>query len=263
MAGDSSIPSISSVTASVPVAGIAPLVTPADDHLPVLPALAASPLPTNGGVKTELSIAARLLAALADPALARETPTSPPLLSAAEAKASVIAQAVRDGIAHSGLFYESHQADWVAGARDIESLKQEPQARPPSQSDSDDRTVPLIVRQQLDLIDGQALQWRGELWPGLPLQLSISKDEQQPTPSPADQSDTEPAWQTMLVSTLPALGRISARLRIEGERLWLDIASGEAGSVALMARHAGELRSALQEGGLRLQSFGSRIDAES
>jgi hypothetical protein len=56
-----------------------------------------------------------------------------PLLQAAptarDALAPQLAAALSKTFATSGLFYESHQAQWVAGARSLESLKSEPQGR--------------------------------------------------------------------------------------------------------------------------------------
>jgi hypothetical protein len=39
------------------------------------------------------------------------------------------ASALRDAVSQSGLFYESHQAQWVTGQRSLDTLLQEPQAK--------------------------------------------------------------------------------------------------------------------------------------
>jgi Flagellar hook-length control protein FliK len=58
-----------------------------------------------------------------------------PLLNAPPAKTADLAQALGKALVQSGLFYESHQAEWVSGKRPLETLLQEPQARlPQSQS---------------------------------------------------------------------------------------------------------------------------------
>ncbi len=259
MAGDSSV---AGVIAAASVAGLAPLATPADAHLPPAPALPA-PLPApTAGLRPELSSAARLLSVLVDPALGSTPPPLPPLLPVPTALAPLISQALHDGIARSGLFYESHQADWVAGQRELASIRQEPQAAQAGTTATEDPGIAAIVRQQLEMLDGQPLQWRGELWPGQPLQMSIAKEPRRDSPSAAAAAADEPAWQTTLVSSLPALGRVCARLRFEGDRVWLELGSADAGSARLMTRHADELRAALQSGGLALQSFASRIDDE-
>ncbi len=50
------------------------------------------------------------------------------------------AQALRTAVSQSGLFYESHQAQWVSGERTLASILQEPQARLP---------VPGVLNEQM------------------------------------------------------------------------------------------------------------------
>ena len=52
-----------------------------------------------------------------------------PLLDGPSLNAGAIAQALRDGIDKSGLFYESHVAEWADGTRPRADLALEPQAR--------------------------------------------------------------------------------------------------------------------------------------
>lgn len=52
-----------------------------------------------------------------------------PILSGAPTSIQQFATALKDAISNSGLFYESHQAQWVTGERSLASLLQEPQAR--------------------------------------------------------------------------------------------------------------------------------------
>lgn len=52
-----------------------------------------------------------------------------PLLSGAPGKITDFAQSLRGALTQSGLFYESHQAQWVAGQRPLSDLLHEPQGR--------------------------------------------------------------------------------------------------------------------------------------
>lgn len=52
-----------------------------------------------------------------------------PLLSGAPANSLDFAQALRGALSRSGLFYESHQAQWVTGQRPLSDLLREPQGR--------------------------------------------------------------------------------------------------------------------------------------
>lgn len=214
-------------------------------------AAVALPLPSGAPplatVTAELSTTGQLLAKLLDalPASAAGIAQPRPLLPQPDAHPAAMAAAIGDGIARSGLFYESHLADWVEGKRTLEQIRSEPQAQAMDASDA--TTTPVLLREQIDMLDGQPLQWRGELWPGLPLQISIAKD----SPPPSQGNATEPAWQTTLNSTLPTLGDVTARLRLEGDRLQLRLAASNASSGTRMEAEISSLRAALSAAGLQ------------
>lgn len=57
-----------------------------------------------------------------------------PLLNAPPTSAAPLVPMLRQALAQSGLFYESHQAQWLSGKIDVATLLREPQAQPqPSQ----------------------------------------------------------------------------------------------------------------------------------
>ena len=81
-----------------------------------------------------LSDTARFLGALIQKIADQTEPSaavtkSTPVLSSAPADIKEFATALRNTLSQSGLFYESHQAQWVAGERKLADLLQEPQAR--------------------------------------------------------------------------------------------------------------------------------------
>ncbi|SOY59390.1 flagellar hook-length control protein FliK [Cupriavidus taiwanensis] len=104
-------------------------------------ALASGPnaMPGQGallpGASTQesLSAAARAILAVMDGAEAQLVRSKGSLLPAAPtaASAQATAAALANAVGQSGLFYESHLAQWVAGARGLASLRQEPQAQVP------------------------------------------------------------------------------------------------------------------------------------
>lgn len=258
---------VGAVNAATPVAGAEPVATRAEQLPLPLPAARHGPQAAAAGVKADISTAAQLLSALLKhPALANlDAAPASPLLEAAEAQARPIAEALRNGISLSGLFYESHQAEWIAGRRQLDDLRQEPQARQAVQQDPDDTPLPALVRQQLDMLDGQALHWRGELWPGLPLQLSIARQpehdgRQEEAAACAAEAADSPRWETRLVSLLPALGKVAVRLSLSGERIGIAVTSSGSERSALIAAEAASLGRALQSAGLHLNAFSSEHD---
>jgi hypothetical protein len=63
------------------------------------------------------------------PARAQTAAPVLPILPAPPASGAELAAPLRQALETSGLFYESHQAEWVGGRRELEALRQEPQAR--------------------------------------------------------------------------------------------------------------------------------------
>lgn len=253
MATDPSGTGIAAIAATLPVVGTHPVATLRDEAASALPALTALH-PGVPATLAELSIAGKLIAELlqTSPSAAPAVHATP-LLAAPTTQAAVIANALRQDIEHSGLFYESHLADWVCGRRKLESLAQEPQARSTAADE-----LPAILRQQLELLDSQPLQWQIELWPGMPVRLQV---EQQPADTHDGTCEAMPdSWTSTLVSQLPLLGSVAATLRIAGDRLQLKLhASGPAS--ALLSERSDELRSALTAAGLQLQQFDTDAEA--
>jgi hypothetical protein len=100
-----------------------------------LAAAAANATPADAKPQVTVSDSARFLGGLlqkiADHA---DGPASPltrtaPLLSSAPADIKEFTATLRSALSQSGLFYESHQAQWVAGERKLTDLLQEPQGR--------------------------------------------------------------------------------------------------------------------------------------
>lgn len=98
--------------------------------------LATQPRPTfilgkaEAGATTSLSNAGRLIGNVLQLARQDGMPTAvvgkTPLVSTADASASQIAAALQNAVVFSGLFYESHVAQWAAGVRPASDLLLEP-----------------------------------------------------------------------------------------------------------------------------------------
>lgn len=101
--------------------------------------LATQPRPTfvlgkaEAGATTSLSNAGRLIGNMLQLAQQDGTPTAvigkTPLVATPGASAPQIANALQNAVAFSGLFYESHVAQWAAGARPASDLLLEPAAK--------------------------------------------------------------------------------------------------------------------------------------
>lgn len=177
-----------------------------------------------------------------------------PLLAAASADAGKIAAALQDGLGKSGLFYESHVADWAQGARTLGDLAAEPQARgTPAPTDP---ATAQFINLQLNAHEQGRVAWQGQLWPGQEMRWEVERHADD-THGGGGRDGDEPAhtWQSSLRLRFGALGEISARVVLSGDQLHirLDAASQEAGD-AMQAGRA-SLTEALAAAGTPLSTL--------
>jgi hypothetical protein len=258
---------------------------------------AAEPRPPSqaGRSPVDISPAARGLNALVDSvapqrgSVTAAVGPSAPLLPAPPAEAQPLAAALQRSLQSSGLFYESHLAQWVAGDRPLNALREEPQGRlsprspapdasanpspgtpdpaapapataaardggaqPPAQISTDiiDQRAAPQVRAQVESLDARQVLWQGQPWPGVTMEWRV--DEPPEAPHSAD--DPVP-WTSRLKLGFPTLGEVTAELVLSGTQLRVRLHAGDAASrVALQEGHV-LLDGALQEARLRLVQF--------
>ena len=237
------------------------------------------------GAPADLAQGATQLLAAAPDELAAAGSTLPRQLAPALAKA----------LAQSGLFYESHLAEWNAGERSFVSLLQEPQARfapttastafpatqtaaevhgaeaeaprgaapaldhaanPLADSGVHPDALPLISR-QLEALELRQLSWVGELWPGQKLSWDIAEEQEPGRRTGAGRGDNAAqVWRTRLALTLPALGGVTAVLTLQGNTVGIDIRTADAESQSTLLASTPELQGALAAAGLVPQTIG-------
>mgnify|MGYP001766236465 CR=1 FL=1 len=172
-----------------------------------------------------------------------------PLLDRPPASAAELAPILKEALAKSGVFYEAHQARWVAGHFSTEGLLEEPQGKLSSHSLANptttteqntkastgrpDTTTPQgqdstkaqraepsapsvipreltpIVQQQLDGLASQNYAWQGQIWPEQNLYWEIAEED---STQGRSSTDNESRWSTRLKLDLPGLGGVEAAL---------------------------------------------------
>lgn len=191
---------------------------------------------TGSATAPALSQAGRLISFLLTGQPAAQTAAlnggQPMLASAPQAPgdSAVLANRLGAALGQSGLFYESHQARWLAGKLDTAALLQEPQNRSaptlpaqPAEGSAataarglteglapiPERLLP-VVHQQLDAVATQNFVWQGQVWPGQTMEWEIED------PAADGRSGDEPDenWTSTLRLTLPRLGGVEARLHL-------------------------------------------------
>lgn len=223
-----------------------------------------------------LSAAGRLVASImlqpGELALPVMAAAAAPLLAAPPANAERLSRALAHTLADSGLFYESHQAEWVGGRRELAQIREEPQARlaqgaqpagaraaaaaatielpsrastPREQQTVHPRTVPL-VQQQLLALDSAKVVLQLEIWPRQWMQWEIEDRQHEAGREPG----LPQCWNTQLRLELPQLGELKAALTLGGDGVRIKLEVASAASAALLREHRSALHTALAAAGL-------------
>ncbi|MBW8900243.1 MAG: flagellar hook-length control protein FliK [Massilia sp.] len=174
-----------------------------------------------------------------------------PLLDGPSLDAGAIAQALRDGIDKSGLFYESHVAEWADGTRPRADLALEPQARgmpPPTNPDT-----AQLINLQLNAHEQGKIAWQGPLWPGQDLHWEVERDAS--GRQDGDAGEDGATWQSSLRLRFGALGELAARVVLAGDQLHIRLDAPDAGIKGLLDAHQARLAQALDAAGTPLSTL--------
>lgn len=225
----------------------------------------------------QLSLAARLFSALSqqppERAMVRAAQGQALWLQAQPPDVPQLAGKLLDALSQSGLFYESHQVQWLEGNRSTAQLLQEPQNLTPEQAklsnsaesarqilaqtdpnisrhlSSTPNHVQNLVQQQLNALDTGQVMWQGQVWQGQEMQWEIHGE----APRQAN-DESEHQWVTQIHLELPNLGEVSAQLRLTDRGLSLQLASPEGQTRTTLGSASSELVAALTERGISVIS---------
>jgi len=184
-------------------------------------------------------------------------PLAPEVGGASSRLASVLQQSVE----FSGVFYESHLAQWADGLRAAARLVREPQAHWDPSVDVIRATATVdagargdapapVLRHQLEALETARFNWSGELWPGQPGSLTIEEDDG--SNAQAGEASPVPRWRTTLELRLERLGTVRATLSLQGAQVAVTMQCGDANIARTLAAATPALRVAVQERGLQL-----------
>ncbi len=221
MAGNGDLSGTGSITAARQIAATDPIgLLSAKAELPATGTQRIGPehnRPASPATTATLGPGAQLLLSLLGQTDATAAPLQPatPLLPGLPTDTNSLAAALKAGIEHSGLFYESHLADWVAGQRNLSTLRAEPQGQMPSsvstlasnQPDAGEvkdgigkqhasaqnpsaSMLAAIIHAQLDVIDRGRIHWQGEPWPGMQVDIQLTKEQTNETADPSHQQSS-------------------------------------------------------------------------
>ncbi len=232
----------------------------------------------------QLSQTARMLSDIMQQVSGRTLPTlTPPgpLLDQPTPHPAELALALRTALVRSGLFYESHLANWTVGQDSLDGLMQEPQNRlaatatrltsPLALSDTSSpadlksaNPLHTLLTQQLQVLESPQFIWRGEVWPGRALEWHV---RQEPSP-PGDESAaslahiTEPSWASDLKMTLPNLGTLNVHIKLDARHAFSITMVPEQAEVGpLLQNNRARLIDKLSAAGCTLHTIKVQADA--
>ncbi len=240
--------------------GKAPL-TPANE----LPELSANtPQPT-------LSSAARVLTTILSTAQVGQATQlaligKTALFGNAAPDTAELAQKLQDSISKSGLFYESHVAEWVKGERPLADLMREPQmqrllqqggeATARAAANGPDLSAAQMVNQQLHTQEQNRVLWNGQAWPGQEMQWEVRRDQREGGRGNGDaDSEQEAMWRSGVRFRLPLLGAVSAAVTLIGEQVHIQVQTDSDRSAVTLRAWSGQLESAMAAAGAQLSSL--------
>jgi hypothetical protein len=183
-----------------------------------------------------------------------------PLLAGPGQDAGQIAAALKQGMEKSGLFYESHVAEWAQGGRALGELAAEPQARGmPSPLEP---AAAQLINQQLTAQEQGRIVWQGQLAPGQPLHWEIEHREAD-ADGRRDGADGNgdggngggATWQSRLRLRFPGLGEVKAQLVLAGQQLHIRLDTPDADAQARLDAQRARLADALDAAGTPLATL--------
>lgn len=184
-----------------------------------------------------------------------------PLVEHPIKESGVLPQKLHEAISNGGAFYESHQAEWVTGQRNLSDLQNDPKSHI-QQLKSDPAILPPesqpIVKQQLDILDQRAIVWHGLAWPGQPLNMLIKQEtrtENEENGSKAANDPDSTSWRTELQLSLPSLGDLHASIQLASGKFKVHMSSDSEASIAALQHHAEVLRARFETAGLTLNGI--------
>lgn len=154
-----------------------------------------------------------------------------------------IAHDIQQTVSMSGLFYESHLAEFTQGQRSINSIMLEPQNALHHQHNA-------ITVQQLHLLETNKFEWQGQVWQNQIMQFSIEKlpNNVNVTNQEHHHSAEEPpvAFESRLHLDLPKLGSISASLHLVQGQLRIHLNAEDANTLAMFCQDKASLIQAFE-----------------
>lgn len=214
----------------------------------------ATPLPQTG-TAVNLSNAGSLIGQYLQQAQVHQVPTryeASGVVTRSPLKPELIAQDLKNAIARTGLFYESHLQEATQGQHSISQLKQEPQ----NQANFSNAAM---LFQQLAILENQRLAWQGEIWAGQKMALDVYAEDVPVDADDAAATSEDRPMASELTIDFPHLGKVTAKLSLAGGRMRIQLESDTPQTATLLQNEKIALAEAVTKNGLALDALTVRL----
>lgn len=224
--------------------------------------------PTSPGIEknsTIISTVGRLLGSLIQdaqqPAPLKSLIDTAPIFANPPTTSTELPGLLQKALTRSGLFYESHLAQWVAGKNTLAQLKQEPQNKlkvatmttslsPIADTAIHTQSLP-IVQQQLAALETGHLIWHAEIWAKQLMEWDIS--EHSSNGNEQETGELTSQWHMQLRLSLPKLGEVTAKIVLNAHDMHIKIHTATMETASILKDNRLPLATAIASAGLSAQ----------
>jgi hypothetical protein len=178
--------------------------------------------------------------------LSRVESLLPPLLQNPQNTQLTAAQ-LQNAIIMSGLFYESHLANFAKGKWSLNALMREPQNRP-------NFNAPQVVNKQLDALENQTIRWSGNIWSGQQMDWQLTYEQEQSSPL-SSANNVDQTIVSVIELDLPKLGKVQARLSMSANILSVQLKAEKPQTESLFRNEISELKNTFNANGQELKAM--------
>jgi hypothetical protein len=111
-----------------------------------------------------------------------------------------------------------------------------------------------LIAQQLGVLEQGQVNWKGECWPGQPLQWQVQEDSGGNAGGTAE-GEAKRSWNSTLRLELPRLGKVNATIQLVGNDVRIQLQVAEPGTAQVLRQGGPALADAVAAAGSRLEQI--------
>ncbi|WP_036303474.1 flagellar hook-length control protein FliK [Methylotenera sp. L2L1] len=165
----------------------------------------------------------------------------------------MVAQGLKQAVANSGLFYESHLSEMLQGGRSLTAIMQEPQ----NQAQQTQAQIATLTSQQLAILEQNRLNWHGEVWPGQKMEWDVYLEQRdgESAEQGSEREDVARPVVSEIKLTFPHLGVVAAKLTIVDGHVSINLRAEQSETLDALKSKSRGLTQAMSDSGLQVEGL--------